>query len=154
MKCRIERITANNNHLMQNLMDCFGREFDDRQTYCSNRPDENYLLSLVASESFIALAAFYDDEFCGGLVAYELKKFEQPRSEVYIYDLAVSSKHRRKGVATALINQVKIIAKSLGAWVVYVQADYVDEPAVALYSKLGTREEVLHFDIAVESTDN
>jgi aminoglycoside 3-N-acetyltransferase I len=33
--------------------------------------------------------------------------------------------------------------------VVYVQADYVDPPAIALYTKLGTREEVLHFDIAV-----
>ena len=33
--------------------------------------------------------------------------------------------------------------------IVYVQADYGDEPAIALYDKLGTREEVLHFDIDV-----
>ena len=31
----------------------------------------------------------------------------------------------------------------------YVQADYGDDPAVALYTKLGTREDVMHFDIAV-----
>lgn len=37
-----------------------------------------------------------------------------------------------------------------GAWVIYVQADLVDEPAVALYTKLGVREDVLHFDIAVK----
>jgi aminoglycoside 3-N-acetyltransferase I len=30
-----------------------------------------------------------------------------------------------------------------------VQADLGDAPAIALYSKLGTREDVLHFDIAV-----
>jgi aminoglycoside 3-N-acetyltransferase I len=30
-----------------------------------------------------------------------------------------------------------------------VQADIGDVPAIALYTKLGTREDVLHFDIAV-----
>jgi aminoglycoside 3-N-acetyltransferase I len=33
--------------------------------------------------------------------------------------------------------------------VIFVQANPVDAPAVALYSKLGKREDVLHFDIAV-----
>jgi aminoglycoside 3-N-acetyltransferase I len=37
-----------------------------------------------------------------------------------------------------------------GASVVYVQADYGDEPAIALYGKLGVHEAVLHFDIGVE----
>ena len=32
----------------------------------------------------------------------------------------------------------------------FVQADLDDAPAIALYMKLGTREEVLHFDIAIE----
>ena len=36
------------------------------------------------------------------------------------------------------------------AWVVYVQADYGDDPAIALYDNLGVREAVLHFDIAVD----
>jgi aminoglycoside 3-N-acetyltransferase I len=30
-----------------------------------------------------------------------------------------------------------------------VQADHGDDPAIKLYSKLGHREDVLHFDIAV-----
>jgi aminoglycoside 3-N-acetyltransferase I len=85
----------------------------------------------------------------GALVAYELPKLEQARSEFYIYDLAVVETHRRQGVATALIEAVRGIAADCGGWVVYVQADYGDEPAVALYSKLGTREDVMHFDIAV-----
>jgi aminoglycoside 3-N-acetyltransferase I len=37
----------------------------------------------------------------GGLIAYELEKFERARSELYIYDLAVAEDHRRRGVATA-----------------------------------------------------
>jgi aminoglycoside 3-N-acetyltransferase I len=37
------------------------------------------------------------------------------------------------------------------AWIIYVQADYGDNPAITLYEKLGVREEVLHFDIRVAS---
>jgi hypothetical protein len=33
--------------------------------------------------------------------------------------------------------------------VIFVQADRGDDAAIALYSKLGAREDVLHFDIAV-----
>lgn len=84
----------------------------------------------------------------GGLVAYVLTKFEQARSEAYVYDLAVDERFRRQGIATALIREVQRVSKAKGAYVVFVQADYGDDPAVALYSKLGTREEVLHFDTA------
>ncbi|HRN85404.1 MAG TPA: GNAT family N-acetyltransferase, partial [Hyphomicrobium sp.] len=84
-----------------------------------------------------------------GLAAYELRKFEQERSEFYIYDLAVAETHRRQGIATALIGRLTEIAAENGGYVVFVQADRGDDAAIALYSKLGTREDVLHFDIAV-----
>lgn len=35
-----------------------------------------------------------------------------------------------------------------------IQADYGDTPAVNLYTKLGVKEEVMHFDIAVSVADN
>ncbi len=85
----------------------------------------------------------------GGIAAYELHKFEQERSEIYIYDLAVAAAHRREGIATALIQELKKIAASRGAYVIFVQADIGDAPAIELYTKLGTREDVLHFDIPV-----
>ena len=74
----------------------------------------------------------------GGLAAYELKKFEQERSEIYIYDLAVASTHRRQGIATALIGELKKIAAARRAYVIFVQADLVDAPAIAPYAKLGS----------------
>lgn len=115
-------------------------------------PDEDYLRRLLGSDTFIALAALKRDEVIGGIAAYELKKFEQPRSEIYIYDLAVAAAHRREGIATALIEKLKEVAVERGAWVIFVQADtgVEDEPAIALYTKLGRREDVLHFDIAVK----
>lgn len=86
-------------------------------------------------------------EVAGGLVAYELRKFERERSEIYIYDLAVAESFRRLGIASALLERLAGIAVERGAWSVFVQADYIDEPAIALYEKFGIREEVLHFDI-------
>jgi len=85
----------------------------------------------------------------GGLAAYVRPKFEQERSEVYLYDLAVAEAHRRQGVAPTLIVALQEIAAARGAWVIFVQADPDDAPAVALHTKLGRREEVLHFDIPV-----
>jgi aminoglycoside 3-N-acetyltransferase I len=34
-----------------------------------------------------------------------------------------------------------------GICVIFVQADLVDAPAIALYTKLGVLKDVLHFDI-------
>lgn len=97
----------------------------------------------------IVLVAIHDSLIIGALVAYELPKLEQERSEIYIYDLAVEENHRRQGIATGLIETLRGVAAARGAWVIFVQADYSDPPAVALYEKLGAREAVLHFDIPV-----
>lgn len=136
--------------LFRELLSLMGRAFDEVDTYTSAQPSTAYLRKLLEGGQFIALAALENQSVIGGLAAYELLKFEQERSEIYIYDLAVASEHRRKGVATALIEALKAIASARGAYVIYVQADPPDKPAVALYTKLGEREDVFHFDIAVK----
>ena len=155
MSLSVRQITPNDVALMEALLATFGDAFDDVGTYTKNRPNAGYLRRLLGSDYFIALAASKNDEVVGGIAAYELRKFEQQRSEIYIYDLGVAVAHRREGIATALIEELKKIAATRGAYVIFVQADTDpgDEPAVALYTKLGTREDVLHFDIAVDGGD-
>ena len=135
--------------LMEAMLTTFGEAFDEVETYSGARPKAAYLKRLLHSDYFIALAALKSGEVVGGIAAYELHKFEQERSEIYIYDLAVAAGHRREGIATALILELKKVATARGAYVVFVQADAGDVPAIALYTKLGTREDVLHFDITV-----
>jgi aminoglycoside 3-N-acetyltransferase I len=132
---------------MRRLNALFAEVFADPESYAAAPPSDAYLEELLGKAHVIALAASANGQVVGGLVAYEMDKFEQARREVYIYDLAVDAAYRRQGVATGLIRRLGAIAAERGAWVVYVQADYEDEPAVALYEKLGVREEVLHFDI-------
>ena len=132
--------------LFRALLTMFGEVFSDTESYMRAQPDDAYIGKLLAGDAFIALVALHEGIVVGGLAAYELKKFEQERSEIYIYDLAVREEYRRQGIATALIGELKVIARRRGAYVIYVQADYIDPPAIALYTKLGTREDVLHFD--------
>lgn len=153
MNCSIHQLAPDDMGLMEDLLTMFGEVFEEVETYSGKRPSEGYLRRLLGSDDFIALAALRGGDVVGGIAAYELRKFEQERSEIYIYDLAVATAHRREGIATALIQELKRIAKARGAYVIYVQADLGDEPAIALYTKLGEREDVLHFDITVESNN-
>ena len=147
----VRRLGAPDLDAMHALLEVFGEAFGDADTYGSARPGRAWFERLLGSDDFIALVAETGDgAIVGGLAAYVLRKFEQERCEVYIYDLAVAEPQRRRGIATALIDALRGIAGTLGAWVIYVQADYGDDPAIALYTKLGVREDVMHFDIAVK----
>lgn len=117
---------------MRAMLGVFGEAVADVDTYCAAQPSQAYLQELLASDSFIAIAALDDGAVVGGLAAYELRKFERERSEIYLYDLAVADSHRRRGIATALIEELKRIASARGAWVVFVQADLGDDHAIEL----------------------
>lgn len=150
MDYAVRTLRADDVDALRDTLAVYGRAFDDLDTYCGQQPDDAYLRGLLAGDTFIAVAAFAGAQCVGALAAYELRKFEQVRREIYIYDLAVEEAHRRAGIATALITELKREAERRSAYVIYVQADYGDDPAVALYTKLGTREDVMHFDIDVE----
>ena len=150
MSVSIHLIKPDEIDLFNQILFTFGAAFQEEETYTHHPPSHTYLQQLLASETFIALAALAGDQVVGGIAAYELKKFEQERSEIYIYDLAVLASHRRQGIATELIQALKHIAKAKGAYMIFVQADQGDDPAIALYTKLGIREDVMHFDIPID----
>lgn len=144
---QVRRLGPNDVEAMRNATRLFAEAFEDHDTYLRASPDHAYLTQWLATDNVLSLVAEANGATIGALVAYVLPKFEQARSEIYIYDLAVAAGHRRQGIATALIHEVQAIALEIGAWVVYVQADKDDPPAIALYEKLGAREDVLQFDI-------
>lgn len=142
----ILEINESNLHLFDGMLDLFADAFEDEESYSRRRPSQAYLLKLLSSGQFIALVAVHNERVVGALTAYEIVKYEQERSELYIYDLAVSPACRRQGIATALISRLLDIGDGRGVSSIYVQADAQDEPAVALYARLGSRSDVLHFD--------
>ncbi len=135
---------------MRELLAVFAEVFDERATYCDAQPSDAYLRDLLADEHFAAIVALSEGVVVGGLAAYELRKFEQARSELYIYDLGVIEPCRRRGIATALIEEARDIARAMGCWVAFVQAEAGDAPATALYARHGEREDVISFDIPLD----
>ncbi len=138
--------------LINQLRQVFAVAFDEDSVWNSNTPSEEYLKRVLSDNNYIALVAIGEQgQVVGGLVAYVLQKIDQERSEIYLYDLAVASEHRRRGIATKLITELKDLAKTYGTYTIFVQADNEDFEAMALYSKLSSSIEtkITHFDIAV-----
>jgi aminoglycoside 3-N-acetyltransferase I len=143
------QLTSADVALLKDLLRVFGEAFDEIETYQRSVPSDDYLAELLKKQHFIALVAVNGEEVVGGLTAYELDKFEQDRREIYIYDLAVAEGHRRRHVATSMIDELRRIASARSVYTVFVQADLEDGPAIALYQSLGTKEIAYHFDIDV-----
>lgn len=150
MKHDCRRLTDADVPLMREMLAMFGEAFEDAGSYASRPPRDSYLAELLARETFVAVAAMHNVRVVGGLSAYVLDKVEQERREIYIYDLAVAEPYRRQGIATALVIELKRIAQAMGAYVIFVQADLADAPAIALYRSLGHEETAHHYDIDVE----
>ena len=146
----VERLGPDQIEAMRDALRVFADAFDEEENFFSAPPGDEYLARLLTDDRFIMLAARVDGRIVGALSAYELVKYEQERSELYIYDLAVAEAFRRRGIARGLIESLKPIARAKGAWVIFVQADRVDAPAVALYRSMGVEEQPLHFDISPE----
>lgn len=92
------------------MLKVFAYAFGEPETYLNKIPGDAYITALLGKEHFIGIVALSGEEVVGGLAAYELQKFEQDRREIYIYDLAVAEAHRRRGIATNLINELRNIA--------------------------------------------
>jgi len=145
----VSKLGPNDLAAFRDLQRVFAEAFEDHASYLGRPPSDDYVRRWLGSDGGIVLVASVDGAIVGGLVAYVLEKLEQERSEIYIYDLAVAAHVRRRGIATALIRELEREGRARGAYVIFVQADHGDDPAIALYTSLGRREDVLHFDIAI-----
>ena len=132
------------------MNEVFSDVFGEPENYADQKPDDDYCEAWLANPNNVAIVATAGSKMIGAIGGYVLPKFEQARSECYVYDLAVREETRRLGVATALIEEMRRIARKAGAWTVFIQAETIeeDEPARLLYRKLSHSEIMAHhFDI-------
>jgi aminoglycoside 3-N-acetyltransferase I len=144
---RVRRLGPDDLSAFRAMNALFADAFEDHESYAAQPAPDSWVERLLHKDDLFLLVAEAEGAIVGALAAYVLDKFEQARREIYIYDLAVALPWRRQGLATALIAEVQALAREVGAWVVFVQADPDDEPALSLYAGLGSREDVFHFDI-------
>ena len=110
-------------------------------------PDDTHLLNLMSNPDFKVFVAMNNQEVVGGLTAYVLHQYYSKRPLAYIYDLAVSTQHQRKGIGRQLIAAFNLYCKDQGFEEVFVQADKVDDYALDFYrkTKITAEEQVVHF---------
>ena len=143
----IQRVNDNDVGLMYELLCVFHEAFAEEEACRTPPPREGYLQKLLASNFFVVFAAMEEGRVVGGVTAYLLPQFKGEQTELYLYDLAVASTHRRRGIATSLIRELMVFGRKMNAPMVFVQADREDAPAIALYETFGTKKDVFHFDI-------
>jgi hypothetical protein len=71
------QLTQNEASTVPELMRVFAEAFEDSETYTSRKPSLDYIISLLDNPCNIVLVARDDKTVVGGLIAYELQKFEK-----------------------------------------------------------------------------
>lgn len=109
--------------------------------------DDNYLVKLLNKKDFIVLIAKQGNKVAGGLTAYILHSYHTAKPNVYIYDIAVQQRFRRKGIGQELIARLNAYCQALGIEEVFVQAEAGDTKAIGFYEKTGYSKSIraIHF---------
>ena len=116
-------------------------------------PNQKHLLKTLKNENFKVLVAIVDGQVMGGITLYILPPYYRNKSQAYIYDLAVLPISQRKGIGTKLVEAVLRYGRKNGFEEVFVQADKVDDHALAFYRSIpGVHEEdVIHFSYQMQT---
>lgn len=112
-----------------------------------HQPSDLHLVYLLRKETFFAVVAKLDNMIIGGLTVYVLDQYYSPKPLAYIYDLAVSRDHQRKGIGKNLIAFTNEYCKGKGFEEIFVQADKIDNYAIDFYraTQPTNEEDVIHF---------
>jgi aminoglycoside 3-N-acetyltransferase I len=138
-----KRLQAGNESLFAEMVKLFNVEFEN--------PDVDYvnaenIKTLLAKPDFVCFVALSENHVVGGITGYELKMYAQEGSTMYLYDMAVGSAYQRRGIGSKLVSELKTYCAQNGIGDMYVQADVVDDHAIAFYKSLGGEPaDVVHF---------
>ena len=106
--------------------------------------DDQPQTALLADERTIFVAAFDGDEPVGFAFGYLLPRRHGEPSMLFVYELDVAEAHRRRGLATRLMQE--LFAHAGGAEA-FVLTEPDNDAANATYAKLGgERSEVVMWD--------
>lgn len=148
---KISRLQKNDLNLFIELIELLNEVFEESHTVGS----KEHLEKLLAKPDFYAVAVLKNDKIIGGLTAYELKRYYNNKSELYIYDIAVKTELHNQGIGKKLINFLKEYSTKNGIETIFVEAHSEDEQAIKFYeSAIGKGEKVDHFNLEIKTKQN
>jgi ribosomal protein S18 acetylase RimI-like enzyme len=112
------------------------------------QPWDYHTFKLALKDIFLV---FEEQEILGFLIAVCCYK----NITATIMKMAVHPEHRRKGVATALLNRVLAILKEKKIIDVCLNVEIIRQPAIALYEKFGFKiMQTIHMDYEDDLADD
>lgn len=124
---------------------------DDDEVENPTSPSDKYIEKVLSKEDFYVIVAITDGKVIGGLTAYELAAYKNEDAEMFLFELGVDEHHRRKGVATALIEKLKDVCRDKGIKEMFLDADEDNLSAIKLYEKTGGRaKKVVEFSYQIK----
>ena len=76
----------------------------------------------------------YEKDKLVGIVITEAKSWN---NSLWIWDVQVSNKHRRRGIASLLLDRLTVLAKDAGFRIIGLEVQNTNVPAISLYRKAG-----------------
>jgi len=138
MFLNIKKIGVDNLVLAKQLFLFF--QIDDGVENPTAASDE-YLNNLLSRNDFHVVVAIENETVIGGLTAHELVMYKEETREIFLYEIAVEPLHRKKGIATALIEFLKEICAAKGITYMFVGTEADNAPAIRLYETTGGKYE-------------
>jgi aminoglycoside 3-N-acetyltransferase I len=93
--------------------------------------------ALLEDERCIYIAAFHGGEAVGFVLAYELLRRHGDPSVLFVYEIGVDEAHRRRGIGTALMEELARVAAARSIRTGFVLTEESNAPAMAFYASLG-----------------
>ncbi|MGD1099627.1 MAG: GNAT family N-acetyltransferase [Thermoplasmata archaeon] len=104
-------------------------------------PELSAARAFLADERNVLLAAYEGSETVGLLRGTELTQLRSKRKQMFIHEIAVDERFRRRGVGKALVTSLLRECRELGFEEVLVSVDPTNSPAVRLYLTTGALPE-------------
>ncbi len=126
MTVAVEILTSEQAHLLQKIAE----DVFDRETVRAR------LAEYLADTSYCLGVAISDGTVVGQVQGFTHRHLDKA-PEFFIENLGVTPSHRRRGIAVQLIKTVMTRAKEFDCEGVWVVTEPDNDPAIALYKKIG-----------------
>jgi len=104
------------------------------------------LKQALRNPDYELLVAELEGEIIGFMDQWIIHDFTHGAKHSYIHNLYVSSKHRRKGIASKLLQEAMKNAENMGVSEIHVTTRFDNKPAINLYRKHGLVKEHLQLE--------
>jgi GNAT superfamily N-acetyltransferase len=96
-------------------------------------PSDEEAAAFLERDDIHVWLAEVEGELAGFAYAYVLLRIDGDTS-VFLYELGVDERFRRRGLGRALVEQARALAESVGALKMWVDTSYDNEPARRTYA--------------------